>query len=209
MKRITMFLARLAMGPMFIVAIAPQANAVDWEVEIEDFAFVPHGTHINVGDTVTWRNRDDIQHTSTSDTGIWNSGLLSRDQRFSFVFTIVGTYPYHCTPHPTMRDTIFVAPQTGIDEGDANTPFKFELAQNYPNPFNARTVIGYSLPLAAHVRVEIFNLIGQSVETVLDENQNAGNHQVAWDAIGRNSGVYFYRVTANGQSRTGRMALLK
>jgi plastocyanin len=209
MRKALWFFAPAAFTAAMIMALSPLAFATNFEVEIENFAFVPHGTHISVGDTVTWRNRDSVAHTATSDNGVFNSGSLGRDQTYSFVFTDAGSYPYHCAFHLSMRDTIFVAPQTGVDENSVNTPGAVELAQNYPNPFNARTVIGYSLPQPAHVTVEVFNVLGQKVETLFDERQDAGTHQVTWDASKQNSGVFFYRLSALNQTKTGRMTLLK
>jgi plastocyanin len=78
------------------------------EVEIEDFAFNPEVLTIKVGTTVTWGNKDSIGHTATSDTGIFNSGILQKGEKFSFTFTSTGTYNYHCTPHPNMVGTIVV-----------------------------------------------------------------------------------------------------
>ncbi|OGC96132.1 MAG: hypothetical protein A2W25_12560 [candidate division Zixibacteria bacterium RBG_16_53_22] len=198
----------IVFSSLVILMAMPSAMAVTWEVEIEDFAFVPGRLRINVGDAIEWRNRDDISHTATSDNGVFNSGLLARDQTFTFLFTEPGVYPYHCTPHPTMRDTITVVGPTGV--GDLPVaPREFEIAQNYPNPFNASTTIGFSLPSDGRVTVEIFNLLGQRLVTLVDGEMSAGSHRMIWDAGELQSGVFFYRVGFDGQSRTGRMTLLK
>jgi len=204
-----MKLASMVIFSFLIILMAmPSAMAVTWELEIENFAFVPGHLRINVGDMVRWRNRDDVSHTATSDNGVFNSGLLARDQTYTFAFTEPGVYPYHCTPHPFMRDTITVVGQTGV--GDMpNAPKEFEIAQNYPNPFNASTTIGYSLPRDGRVMVEIFNLLGQRLTTLADGQMSAGSHHVTWDAGKLQSGVFFYRVNFDGQAMTGRMTLLK
>ena len=88
-------------------------------------------------------------------------------------------------------------------------PTEFSLTQNYPNPFNAATTIEYALPEAAKVKVEVYNLMGQLVEVLLDGDQEAGYHQVQWDASDVASGVYFYRIVANDFAATKRMVLLK
>jgi plastocyanin len=205
------FASRIVPAALFSLALilfAAQARAVEWEVEIENFAFVPQTVNISVGDSVEWRNRDDVQHTSTSNDGLWNSGLLARDQRFSFAFTVPGTYNYHCSPHPTMTGSVIVQGQTGAGD-PLPTPAQFAIAPNYPNPFNATTTIGFSLPHSGRVTVEIFNLVGQRLEVLLDETVTVGSHEIIWDAGDRNSGVFFYRVRFDGQTKTGRMALLK
>jgi plastocyanin len=68
----------------------------------------PSSLTVSVGDTVTWTNHDGVAHTSTSNTGVWNSGSLSNGQSFSFIFSTVGSFPYHCTIHPSMTGTITV-----------------------------------------------------------------------------------------------------
>jgi plastocyanin len=64
---------------------------------------------VKAGTTVTWVNKDNTQHTSTSDSGLWDSGILQTGQSFSHTFTSPGTYPYHCNVHP-MVGTIVVVP---------------------------------------------------------------------------------------------------
>ncbi|MBD3170361.1 MAG: T9SS type A sorting domain-containing protein [candidate division Zixibacteria bacterium] len=96
----------------------------------------------------------------------------------------------------------------GTEQTDA-VPAEFSLDNNYPNPFNANTTIGYSLPEAANVQLEVYNLMGQKVETLHDGYMPAGEHQVNWDASHYSSGVYFYRLTAGDRVFTKRMTLLK
>jgi plastocyanin len=69
------------------------------EVEIEDFKFNPQVLVIRTGTTVKFANKDRAQHTATSDTGVWDSGLLSKGEEFFFTFTEPGIYPYYCIPH--------------------------------------------------------------------------------------------------------------
>jgi len=88
-------------------------------------------------------------------------------------------------------------------------PGSFALNQNYPNPFNPTTTISFSLPEKAGVRLEVFNVLGQSVDVLADEEYPAGLHQVTWDASDIPSGVYFYRISANKQTLTRKMLLLK
>ena len=92
-------------------------------------------------------------------------------------------------------------------------PVGFALGQNYPNPFNPGTVIPYQLASAAHVRLEVFNLLGQRVATLVDGEQAAGAHTALWtatDGAGRAvaAGVYLYRLTVAETSQTGRMVLV-
>ena len=92
-------------------------------------------------------------------------------------------------------------------------PQHFALGQNYPNPFNPSTVIPYKLAEAAHVRLEIFNLLGQRLATLVDGQRSAGSHTAMWDATdagGRavGAGVYIYRMSSEGRSISRRMVLV-
>jgi len=92
-------------------------------------------------------------------------------------------------------------------------PTDFALGQNYPNPFNPSTVIPYQLPVAGHVRLEVFNLLGQRLATLVDGERSVGVHTVQWDATdaaGRavGAGVYIYRLSSGGVSVSRRMVLV-
>ena len=92
-------------------------------------------------------------------------------------------------------------------------PQGFALLQNYPNPFNPSTIIPYQLPALTHVRLEVFNVLGQHVATLVDREQPAGWHTTTWhgtDAAGRAvaAGLYLYRIRGTGPSETRRMVLV-
>ncbi len=99
----------LAAAMIFTAGNAAKLNAAEHQVDIVDFTYQPADLTINVGDMVTWTNIDMIEHTSTSDDGVWDSGLLSHGESFTFTFDTEGTYPYHCTPHPFMTGVITVS----------------------------------------------------------------------------------------------------
>jgi len=93
-------------------------------------------------------------------------------------------------------------------------PMVFSLSQNYPNPFNPQTVISYALPEAVHVRVDIYNLLGQKVKTLVNAAQEAGYGTVVWDGTNNqgssvSSGIYFYRIVAGSFAESKKMILLK
>ena len=91
----------------------------------------------------------------------------------------------------------------------ASVPSDFALLGNYPNPFNASTVINYQLPVDSHVKLEVYNLIGQKVATLVNSKQQAGYRSVVWDASDVSSGIYFYKLTAADFTETRRMMLVK
>jgi plastocyanin len=89
--------------------VAPPTTCQDpCVVEIRSFSFQPAQVRITAGTTVRWVNRDQVQHTSTSDGAGWDSPLLAQDASFSRTFTTAGEFPYHCEPHPNMRGTVIV-----------------------------------------------------------------------------------------------------
>ena len=128
-------------------------------------------------------------------------------------------------PHPELahdvsrgidRDFIpnWSMPYGGSPKRDASNeinilPGNLDLISNYPNPFNARTNISFNLVNGADVTIDIFNLLGQKIAAVADGYYPAGEHVVNWDASGRTSGVYFYKLTAGGETVTKRMTYLK
>ncbi len=107
-------------------------------------------------------------------------------------------------------DSIYIQEdQTGISDDDSDLPVEFTLNQNYPNPFNPATTIDYALPEPLHVSVEIFDILGCKVETLVNKEQPAGYHQVIWHASDYSTGIYFYRLRAGSYTETKKMMLLK
>ena len=98
---------------------------------------------------------------------------------------------------------------TGIETFQA-TPSRISLEQNYPNPFNPETTISYSLMNNAQVNLKVFDIAGRKVCNLVDQKQNRGSHEVKFDASMLTSGIYFYRLSIDGQAVENRkMMLLK
>jgi hypothetical protein len=95
-----------------------------------------------------------------------------------------------------------------VVEGDA-TPDTFSLGKNYPNPAQGQTSISYTLPEPSAVRIEIYNLLGQRVETVVDATKPPGTYEATLDASSLGSGVYFYRLDAGSHRKTRKMTVVK
>jgi hypothetical protein len=103
---------------------------------------------------------------------------------------------------------------SGVEEDIEALPGSFFLAQNYPNPFNASTVFAFNLPKPAPVILEIYNLPGQLVRTVVGGVERRGRNQIVWDGLNGegsqvSSGVYFYRLRVGEWSETRRMSLIR
>jgi len=88
-------------------------------------------------------------------------------------------------------------------------PMDFPLAQNHPNPFNSSTELKYSLSKYRYVKLEIYDISGRRIATLVDEDQQAGYKSVRWDASSFSSGIYFYRLKAGGFVQTREMVRLK
>jgi hypothetical protein len=126
---------------------------------------------------------------------------------------------YHCKPkadgtgiegltywngHDSFRGII--SHQVSVE---ADAPAAFSVAQNTPNPFNPSTTISFTLAKSGNVTVDVFNVAGQKIASLVDGYREAGAHSVMWDASGQAAGVYFYTVKAGDMSSTMKMTLLK
>lgn len=100
------------------------------------------------------------------------------------------------------------------NDGNSAIPLEFALKQNEPNPFNPTTTISFSLPEKSHVRLIVYNVLGQHVRTLVDQTLQAGQHDVIFDSRDDNgrelaSGIYLYHINTDKNSQTRKMALIK
>lgn len=101
------------------------------------------------------------------------------------------------------------ANETNVDEMQQRGPDGFRLSQNFPNPFNPTTMIRYTIPEAGAVSLKVYDLLGEKVATLVDHEQQAGTHNVNFNATHLPSGIYFYRIEAEGFESTRKMMLLQ
>ncbi len=161
-----------------------------------------------------------LDQTGLTDTSLAMTGLRTSTTYYWQVYAAnsAGNSPYSVTNRfttsrrlaaPALDSTTTTGPSV------ANTiPREFSLRQNYPNPFNPNTRIELALPQACQVTLEIFNVLGQKVRTLVNGQMSAGNHSVEWNSTddrGRqvSSGIYLYRLTAGDYLETRKMVLLK
>lgn len=143
--------------------------------------------------------------------------IFDQDSR-SVIPVSSGQFSVHLARENTTRHLTLVlgtkefAEENG--EGISLVPLEFALEQNYPNPFNPETTIRYRLDKSGAVKLEIYNLLGQKVRTLIDQTQNAGEHLAKWD--GRDdaghdvsSGVYLYRLQSGVSLATRKLALVR
>lgn len=97
----------------------------------------------------------------------------------------------------------------GTTPGKTQLPRDYALNQNFPNPFNPRTTIRYQIPTDGFVTLKVYNTLGMEIESLVSERMPEGYHSYAWEAAGRSSGVYYYRLQVNDFVETRKMMLLK
>ena len=135
------------------------------------------------------------------------------------LFLVYDVYDENNIPHVVMVTPEFAPIEVALS-GGTNTasvkPTSFSLDQNYPNPFNPTTKINYGVSSAGLVKLDIYNVLGQRVRTLVNEHQEAAFYTVEWDGRDNNggkvsSGVYFYKVNANSGEfvQTRKMVMLK
>jgi plastocyanin len=202
-KVISLLAIAISMALPFVAKAATKV-----EVEIEDYTYVPSSVFIQVGDTVEWKNRDNVAHTATSGQpgvpdGMWDSGLLSRDQRFSYVFDEPGTFDYYCKPHTWMTGMVTVEERP--DTTDTTTAGVEEPGipiETYDLRINTSSV-SFSLPQAGFVKVSVHDVLGREAAVLAEGTYNPGTYGI--DRPNLVSGLYFVRlVTSQGFTATAR-----
>ena len=105
-------------------------------------------------------------------------------------------------------DTLLRGTVVAVKEGEG-IPTVYALYQNYPNPFNPSTTIRFDLPHAGRVVMKLFNVLGQEVRDIVNEERDAGRHSILFNAASMASGVYFYRIEAGKFVETRKFILLR
>jgi photosystem II stability/assembly factor-like uncharacterized protein len=104
----------------------------------------------------------------------------------------------------------YVGPPLPVEEEEIDeVPTVFLLSQNYPNPFNPTTTFRYSIPQTSKVVIKVFDILGNEIATLIDEEKSVGTYELTWDAEGLPSGVYFYQLKAGSFLETKKMILLR
>lgn len=103
----------------------------------------------------------------------------------------------------------YTASPIGIQQISTEVPSVYRMNQNYPNPFNPSTKINFALPKSSFVSLKVFDVTGREVATLINENLNVGTYEYEFNATKLNSGIYFYRINAEGFTATKKMMLIK
>ena len=128
-------------------------------------------------------------------------------------FDITANHPGALSDDPaknwTLNWTTYPSGVTDVENNASQIITDFKLEQNYPNPFNPSTLINFSVPEAAQVKLSVYNILGQEVAVLVDEFVNAGSYSKAFNATGISTGLYIYRLESNNVSISKKMTLLK
>lgn len=192
------------------------AQNFDYAVKIQGNSFDP--TTIAIGYSDIYGNLIKIGYASVDTIG----EIIAEDPLFVDTtnndYHLLGDSPcidagdpaYPYDPDGTVTDmgVFYYHQQVGIENPTLN-PNDYRIYQNYPNPFNASTIISYSLPEAADVRIDIFDILGKHVKSLLHKELPPGLHQTIWRPANVSSGAYFYRLQIDNNIKTKKMLLLK
>ncbi|CAN5447733.1 hypothetical protein BH10BAC5_BH10BAC5_15170 [soil metagenome] len=201
----------------FLILTSSSAFSVTRIITVQNFMFTPAVTNANVGDTIKWQWLNG-SHTTTCDgtngssrpasAPAWNSNMNSGSTTFSYKVTVVGNYHFVCLPHsPDMAGDISVV--TGLSNISSSVPENFKLFQNYPNPFNPVTNIKFQIASQGLVKLTIYDIVGNQIRSLVNENMSPGSYSVDFDASEIPSGVYMYRLETAAYSDVKRMMLVK
>ena len=175
-------------------------------------SYSPKSFNCSVGDTVKWEGSFS-SHPLTSTTipagaAGWHAASGST---FIYVVTVAGIYNYICDFHvgSGMTGQFTASPVTSVKNDAVHAPQSYELDQNYPNPFNPVTTIRFSLPETKDMVLRVYDMLGNEVATLVNGRKSAGSHTVVFDGSLLPSGVYYYRLQADGFSTVRRLMLIK
>lgn len=118
----------------------------------------------------------------------------------------------HTEPHYTIEGQLILYkpnPLASVEILSSEIPLSFNLEQNYPNPFNPVTKINFDLPKSSNVKLSVYDIQGKLIETLVEGNLNPGSYQTEWTAGNLPSGIYFYRLEADGNVFSKKMMLVK
>lgn len=168
------------------------------------------------GGTMNWTAASNVNWLSiTSGASGINSGTINFSYQANTGAARIGKITVTSTGTLGSPKSVEVRQATGVGIDDLNLgiPETYVLAQNYPNPFNPVTTIRYGLPASGHVKISVYDVIGNELATLVDKQQNAGYHEIMFDASGEgnslSTGVYFYKIVSDNFMQVRKMVVMK
>lgn len=182
-------------------------------IEVRNNFFTPAEPTVGVGDTVRWVNIEGTHNVVADDNSFTSGSPASGNWVYDHVFTSPGINPYYCSLHGApggsgMAALIMVVQSTDVRENEFSVN-SFQLQQNYPNPFNPSTSIQYTIGNRQFVLLKIYNILGDEVATLVNEEKEQGVYDIIFDAAGLSSGMYLYKLQAGSFVETRKMILLR
>jgi len=201
-KRLTTFLFLLISSVLF--------SQTTHDVTVQNFSFSPQSLTITVGDIVKWTNISGTHNVRANDNSFYFGPAAPAPWEFTHTFTTVGDFPYYCEPHLSMgmTGTVIVQNPVGVQDEEIIADH-FKLEQNFPNPFNPSTRINYSVPNESFIDIKVYDILGNEVALLVNEEKQAGNYQVNFDASNLSGGVYFCQMQSANFIETKKMILIK
>ncbi|HKI77456.1 MAG TPA: T9SS type A sorting domain-containing protein [Ignavibacteriaceae bacterium] len=156
-------------------------------------------------------NQDTCQtETMTNDNGDFRFNVSSKVYNYDIEFSVPSGYSYNkVTAHPGQSNVNINLTLTDVQVTKPGIPSGYLLSQNYPNPFNPATIIDYEIPKSAFVTLSIYNVLGQEIARLVNEELSAGFYSVNFNAANLASGIYFYRIQAADFVSFKKMMLMK
>lgn len=183
------------------------------DVTVTNFSFSPGELTITVGDAVRWTNVLGNHNVKADDNSFTSGPAAPAPWEFTHTFTTVGLHPYYCEPHggpggSGMAAVVIVQNPVSVDDEKLMAD-KFELMQNFPNPFNPSTKIEYRISDRSFVSLKVYNILGDEIATLVNEEKQTGVYNVNFDATGLSSGMYLYKLQAGSFVEMKKMILLR
>jgi len=183
------------------------------DVTVTNFSFSPGELTITVGDAVRWTNVLGTHNVKADDNSFTSGPAAPAPWEFTHTFTTVGLHPYYCEPHggpggTGMAAVVIVQSPVSVDD-EKLIADKFELLQNYPNPFNPSTNIGYRISDRGFVSLKVYNILGDEIATLVNEEKEQGVYNITFDASGLSSGMYLYKLQAGSFVEMKKMIIIK
>lgn len=166
----------------FSVTVGGTANQYQWTKDATDIPGATDSVYV-------------ISNVAVSDAG-------------EYICKITNTIATDLTLYSKAVNVEVIDP-SGFNNEISNLPKTFQLYQNFPNPFNPETQIKFAIPHTSHVKIEIYNLAGQHIETMLNAKTSAGYHSIEFNANHLSSGLYLYSIKTDAYSATKKMLLIK
>lgn len=169
---------------------------------------------VSIGDTIEWRGNftnHPLTSTDSIPAGAMPFGKSSGNTPYQYVVTHEGFYAFKCVYHGDDTTKFMRGRFTAVTNSVKNAPSAsgIKLEQNYPNPVSGQTNIGFSLEKATDLTLSLYTNTGEFVKSLASGKYDGGKHSIPVDASTLANGVYFYRLTANGETLAGQMVVTK